>query len=128
MNLNQLTIPVSNIEQSIEFYEKLGLKLIVKDVHYARFECINGESTFSIHHAENMPADTGIWIYFEVENVDDKISELLRRGFVIEELPADKPWLWREARIKDLDNHLLIIYHAGDNRKNPPWRINEQPF
>lgn len=124
MNLNQITIPVGNIEQSVEFYETLGLKLIVKTPHYARFECMQGESTFSIHQAEKPVQDSGVWIYFEVDNVDEKISELIRKGVVIEELPDDKTWLWREARIRDLDNHLLIIYHAGVNRKSPPWRIN----
>jgi len=124
MNLNQITIPVSNLEQSVEFYETLGLKLIVKTPHYARFECMQGDSTFSIHQAEKPVQDSGIWIYFEVDNVDEKISELIRKGVVIEELPDDKTWLWREARIKDLDSHLLIIYHAGVNRKSPPWRIN----
>jgi len=124
MNLNQITIPVSNIEQSVEFYETLGLKLIVKTPHYARFECMHGDSTFSIHQAEKPVQDSGVWIYFEVDNVDEKISELIRKGMVIEELPDDKTWLWREARIKDLDNHLLIIYHAGVNRKSPPWRID----
>ncbi|MFD2520910.1 VOC family protein [Emticicia soli] len=124
MNLNQITIPVSNIEQSVEFYETLGLKLIVKTPHYARFECMQGDSTFSIHQAEKPVQDSGVWIYFEVDNVDEKISELIRKGMVIEELPDDKTWLWREARIKDLDNHLLIIYHAGVNRKSPPWRID----
>lgn len=124
MNLNQITIPVGNIEQSVEFYETLGLKLIVKTPHYARFECMQGESTFSIHQAEKPVQDSGVWIYFEVDNVDEKISELIRKGVVIEELPDDKTWLWREARIRDLDNHVLIIYHAGVNRKSPPWRIN----
>jgi hypothetical protein len=40
MNLNQGTVPVSNVENSIEFYEKLGLKVIVKALpDYARLEC-----------------------------------------------------------------------------------------
>ena len=30
---------------------------------------------------------------------------------------------FNEARLKDLDNNQLIIYHAGKNRLNPPWRI-----
>ena len=85
---------------------------------------MQGESTFSIHQSEKPVQDSGVWIYFEVDNVDEKISELIRKGVVIEELPDDKTWLWREARIRDLDNHLLIIYHAGVNRKSPPWRIN----
>ena len=50
MNLNQITVPSLNVEKSIAFYEKLGLKLIVKSLpNYARFECPDGNSTFSIH-------------------------------------------------------------------------------
>ena len=50
MNLNQITIPSINLSKSILFYEKLGLKLIVKSLpNYARFECMEGNSTFSIH-------------------------------------------------------------------------------
>ena len=122
MNLNQVTISVKNVAQSILFYQKLGLKLIVKSVpDYARFECPDGDATFSLHRNEE--ANNGTWIYFEVGNVDVKINELLENNFIINELPEDKPWLWREARLKDLDNNIIIIYNAGKNRKSPPWRI-----
>lgn len=124
MNLNQLTIRVSRLELSIDFYSQLGLKLIVKAPHYARFECPDGQATFSLHQEEQVADNTGAWIYFEVADVDEKMRELIRKGFTIEELPNDKPWLWREARLLDPDNHLLVIYHAGENRKNPPWRID----
>jgi len=50
MNLNQVTVPSHDLEIAIPFYEKLGLNLIVKALpHYARFECPDGESTFSLH-------------------------------------------------------------------------------
>jgi catechol 2,3-dioxygenase-like lactoylglutathione lyase family enzyme len=56
MNLNQITVPVLDVEKSIAFYEMLGLKLIVKELpHYARFECPEGNSTFSLHQVENLP-------------------------------------------------------------------------
>ncbi|WP_298222432.1 VOC family protein [Flavobacterium sp.] len=123
MNLNQITIAVSNVEQSIEFYENLGLRLIVKSLpKYARFECPDGASTFSLHQSE-IPNNGSTWLYFEIENLDQKVTELLQKGYVFEEMPNDKEWLWREARIKDLDNNQLILYCAGKNRKYPPWRI-----
>ena len=122
MNLNQVTISVKNVAQSILFYQKLGLNLIVKSLpDYARFECPDGDATFSLH--KNEETNNGTWIYFEVDNVDVKIKELLENNFIVEELPEDKPWLWREARLKDLDNNIIIIYNAGKNRKSPPWRI-----
>lgn len=124
MNLNQVTVSVADVEESIVFYEKLGLRLIVKALpHYARFECNQGDSTFSLHQV-NKPAEaSGTWIYFEVRELDNFVNELMEKGIVFEELPNDKSWLWREAKLKDPDNNLLILYFAGDNRKNPPWKI-----
>lgn len=124
MNLNQITINVFDVEKSIEFYEKLGLKLIVRSLpNYARFECPNGEATFSLKRSENLSSKNGTVIYFEVSQLDDRIDELIKNGFVFDELPTDKPWLWREAHLTDSDNNQIVIYHAGENRKNPPWRI-----
>lgn len=123
MHLNQITVPVSDIERSITFYQTLGLKLIVKTPHYARFECPDGGSTFSIHHTDQLPAGDGISVYFEHQNLDSYVTQLIAKGIIFEELPADQEWLWREARLKDPDNNQLIIYYAGENRLNPPWRI-----
>lgn len=124
MNLNQITVPSLDLEKSIPFYQKLGLKLIVKSLpHYVRFECPDGSSTFSIHQTEKLPIGDGIYIYFECENLDNYVDELIEKGIVFDELPNEKSWLWREARLKDIDGNQLILYYAGDNRLNPPWRI-----
>ena len=124
MNLNQITVPVIDVENSIAFYEKLGLRLIVKALpHYARFECPEGNSTFSLHKVETLPKGEGVWVYFEVQYLDDYIKDLIEKGIEVEELPNDKSWLWRESRLKDLDNNQIIIYFAGNNRINPPWRL-----
>ena len=124
MNLNQVTVPSKNLEKSIPFYEKLGLKLIVQALpHYARFACPNGHSTFSIHLVEELPKGEGIVVYFECEDLDDLVNSLKAKGINIDEMPKDQPWLWREAKLKDLDNNQIILYHAGENRLNPPWRI-----
>jgi len=32
-------------------------------------------------------------------------------------------WLWTDISLKDPDGHEVIIYHAGENKKNPPWRV-----
>jgi catechol 2,3-dioxygenase-like lactoylglutathione lyase family enzyme len=124
MNLNQITIPSSDLEKSIPYYEKLGLKLIVKALpHYARFECPDGDATFSIHQTEKLPTGDGIYVYFECADLDKYVDELLSKGIEFDELPNDKPWLWREARLKDLDGNQIILYFAGQNRKHPPWKI-----
>jgi catechol 2,3-dioxygenase-like lactoylglutathione lyase family enzyme len=123
MNLNQITVPVLSVEKSIAFYQQLGLTLIVQALpNYARFVCTNG-ATFSLHHVNELRKGDGVWIYFEIENLDDYVSELINKGFVLEEMPNDKTWLWRECRLKDLDNNQLILYYAGKNRIDPPWKL-----
>ncbi len=124
MNLNQITVPSTNLKTSIAFYKKLGLQLIVEALpHYARFECPDGQSTFSVHLVNELAKGEGIYVYFETENLDEKVNTLIQQGIKFDEMPEDKPWLWREARLTDPDGNRIILYFAGDNRKNPPWRI-----
>lgn len=124
MNLNQITIPSKDLAKSIPFYQQLGLNLIVhSNNEYARFECPNGDSTFSLHRVDKLPDGEGIWVYFECKNLDEHVSNLENGGIIFDEFPNDKRWLWREARLKDPDNNQIIIYNAGENRKNPPWRL-----
>ncbi len=125
MNLNQVTIPSLDVEKAVSFYKKLGLNLIVEALpRYVRFECPNGESTLSIHKVEKLPTRNGIILYFEEENLNHTVKELQQKGIKFTQLPEDKSWLWREARLTDLDGNNIILFKAGKNRKNPPWRIN----
>ena len=124
MKLNQITIPSLDVKKATVFYQKLGLILIVDALpRYVRFELPDGDATFSIHKVDELPKGEGIFIYFQNENLDEVVNELIRKGFKFDLLPTDQPWLWREVRLKDLDGNQLIIYKAGENRKNPPWRI-----
>ncbi len=125
MNLNQVTVPSLNVENSISFYNTLGLQLIVKALpHYARFVCPDGDSTFSVHQVEELPKGEGVSIYFECADLDETVANLLEKGIDFYESPSDRPWLWREARLRDPYNNHLILFFAGENRLNPPWRIN----
>ena len=123
MNLNQVTISSANLERAIPFYQTLGLKLIVKSPQYARFVCPDGNSTFSIQEVEQFSARNGIHIYFECDDLDQRVQDLTLNGIHFDEMPNDKVWLWREAHLKDLDGNYLILYFAGDNRLNPPWKL-----
>ena len=123
MNLNQVTLPSLNVPHAISFYEKLGLKLIVHTHDkYARFECPDGESTLSVHFVDEIHPGSGVIIYFEEKDLDEKVIELQDKGISFQELPKDQTWLWREARLKDPDGNQIILFWAGQNRKYPPWR------
>ncbi|GAA3652757.1 VOC family protein [Flavivirga jejuensis] len=104
MDLNQITIPSLDVEKASEFYITLGLHLIVDAApRYVRFECPDGESTFSIHKVDTLPKGDGITIYFEDDNLDDLVSNLQKKGIIFNQLPEDKSYLWRETRLIDSD-------------------------
>ena len=124
MNLNQITVPSLDLTKSIPFYKKLGLNLIVEALpNYARFECPDGNSTFSLHQTNELSKGEGIYVYFECENLDEYVENLKQKGVQFDTEPTDEKWLWREARLKDIDGNQLILFYAGENRLNPPWRI-----
>jgi catechol 2,3-dioxygenase-like lactoylglutathione lyase family enzyme len=125
MQLNQVTVPALDIQASVAFYRGLGLRLIVSSAHYARFECPDGGSTFSVHLAEKVTPSTGVIVYFECEDLDRRVSNLKSHGYSFAREPQDEPWLWREARLLDPTGNEVCLYWAGENRRFPPWRVRE---
>jgi catechol 2,3-dioxygenase-like lactoylglutathione lyase family enzyme len=124
MRLNQVTVPAHDLEASIRFYEALGLILIVKSPHYARFECPDGDPppTFSLHlDPDATPGAASV--YFEHEQLDEEVEALMDKGVVFESGPDDQTWLWREAWTRDPAGNRVCLYRAGENRRFPPWRL-----
>ncbi|MGD1839568.1 MAG: VOC family protein [Thermonemataceae bacterium] len=125
MNLNQVTVPSVDVATAISFYKKLGLQLIVASLpRYARFECPKGAATFSIHQVDKRPKGEGVYVYFECEQLDQQVQDLIEKEIVFDEMPNDKSWRWREARLKDPDGNQLILFFAGEDRRFPPWRLD----
>lgn len=123
MDLNQITVPVKSYEESVAFYIRLGLRQIVDSPpRYARFETQAG-TTLSIHTVDVSSAESGVVIYFEVDDVDASVSALKRAGLEFETEPTDQSWLWREAYLKDPSGNRICLFFAGENRRYPPWRI-----
>jgi hydroxymethylpyrimidine/phosphomethylpyrimidine kinase len=123
MDLNQITIPCKDYAESVTFYTQLGLRQIVDSPpRYARFETKSG-TTLSIHNAELNRSESEVVIYFEVEDVDATVKSLKMSGLEFESEPMDQSWLWREAYLRDPAGNMVCIYHAGRNRRYPPWRL-----
>ena len=124
MNLNQVTLPAVDFDRSVAFYRNMGFTLIVHSPpRYARFECPEGDSTFSLHAVDNPASDTGVVVYFECSDLDSRVERLVSAGFEFSKLPVDERWLWREARLNDPSGNVLCLFWGGSNRKNPPWRV-----
>ena len=123
MKLNQVTVGCVDYDASVNFYETLGLVQIVDSPpHYARFETASGE-TFSIHTVDQVFEPTSM-IYFETAALDDEVAALEAKGIIFDAPPTDQSWGWREARLHDPAGNALCLFHGGDNRRFPPWRIS----
>jgi hydroxymethylpyrimidine/phosphomethylpyrimidine kinase len=124
--LNQVTVTGTNYERSVDFYRRLGLKQIVDSAEngYARFETAGGV-TFSVQidPEETIAATTAV--YFECEDLDERVEQLARSGIPFEHGPRNQPWMWREARLRDPDGNIIFFYKAGENRRFPPWRVKD---
>ena len=77
MQLNQVTVAVADVERAVQFYRALGLELIVRSPHYARFVCREGHSTFSVHRSDRPVVSTTV-VYFECSDLDQTFGEFQR--------------------------------------------------
>jgi len=122
MKLNQVTVAVTDYDAAVAFYTRLGLvQIVAAPPRYARFETPAGE-TFSIHVADAV--GTGTEVYFEVDDVDAFVDAL---ELPLLHPPVDQDWLWREARLADPSGNVICLYHGGENRRFPPWRLAPSP-
>lgn len=44
---------------------------------------------------------------------------------IVDSPPQAQPWLWREARLRDPAGNPICLFHAGERRMNPPWRLEK---
>lgn len=122
MNMNQVTIPVKSMNNATRFYRKIGFLQIVDTPHYARFECAGNQASFSISLNQEEYRN-GAAIYFEHQDLDVLVAKLIKKGIEFIELPKEKSYLWREATLADPSSNIIKLYWAGENRLNPPWRV-----
>jgi catechol 2,3-dioxygenase-like lactoylglutathione lyase family enzyme len=122
VNLNQVTLPTNDMEKATEFYRRMGFLQIVDTPHYARFECTEGNATFSLSLHERGVENSSV-IYFEHENLDELVVTLKSKGIEFDQDPTDMSHLWREAILHDPSGNKIKLYWAGENRLDPPWRV-----
>ena len=128
MIINQITLPCSDYDASVAFYQALGMTQIVSvPAHYARFEMPNGEgATLSLHVVENSPQSEAV-VYFDhpsAADLDRHVITLKAKGLVFEKDPEDASWGWREARLRDPSGNEICLMFAGTVRRFPAWRID----
>lgn len=128
MHLNQVTLPCHDYAKSVEFYQQLGLTLIVDSPpRYARFESADGGGATLSLHAEEDNSPRGGVIYFDhetAEMLDVHVEELVAKGLEFLSTPRDEAWGWREARLLDPSGNEVCLMFASTVRRFPDWRVD----
>ena len=119
----------SNLEKTKEFYDLLGfdvqesedmVKVKIGDFTLAFID----ENKTPIKNESGMqPKGLGIYIYIEVENVDEYYASINEKGVIPRTEPKTWPWNKREFVVKDPDGYKLVFY-SPTKVKNPNLKFS----
>jgi lactoylglutathione lyase len=110
IQLNLVVIRSHYINESVLFYQKLGLNFI-KHQHGSGLEHFASEGsliTFEIYPSLEASATTATRLGFQVDSVDAIVQELEKSGAAIISSPKDSPW-GRRAIVVDPDGHKIEL-------------------
>ena len=120
---------VSNIDDSIRWFEKLGWKtsftwgeptgfggVVNGDVEI--FMCLDaqggrgkGSNTDTFGPNGDESADKGVWMSLWVDNVDDVYKECIDNDIEVLFPPTDMSWNVREMHMRHPDGHVFRVGH-----------------
>ena len=119
---------VSNIQESFEWFEKLGWKKAwdwgdppsfggVCSGECEIFLCENGQggrgkSPLKTTRGPDDAANKGVWMSLWVDNVDTIYEHCLAHGIEVTWPPTDEPWGVREMHVRHPDGHVFRISKA----------------
>ncbi|MGV1869666.1 VOC family protein [Agrobacterium rosae] len=122
MRLNHVTVTMPDLDAGWAFYCLFGLIPVVDSrPHYVRFVCPDGDSTLSLSQGD--VAGGGTTVCFECADLDSTYQKLNAAGIQFSHSPKNQSWLWREAELFDPAGNRIELYFAGENRLDPPWKI-----
>ena len=111
-NLAFVGIPVTDIKRAREFYQGvLGLAIAEEMMDGNWIEYAVGDNTVAIANvgAQWMPSEQGTSAALEVENFEQTVNELRRRGVRFAAEPFETPCC-HMAVVQDPDGNKLIIH------------------
>jgi catechol 2,3-dioxygenase-like lactoylglutathione lyase family enzyme len=118
---------VSNFEESVAWFEKLGWRKIwdwgdppgfggVASGKCEIFLCLNcqggrgrGNLPKTFGPGGENAADKGVWMSIWVDDVDAVYQECLEQGIEVTWPPTDMPWNVREMHVRHPDGHVFRI-------------------
>ncbi len=116
LDFNHAMIYAADVERAKQFYAGvLGFRVLEEELpFYVRLQSPGSKTTLALHKAE--PGAAGLRLYFETAKLDELCAGLAKKGVKIDKPPADMPWGWRHAYLRDPDGHEISLYRAGAKR------------
>jgi len=124
---------VSDIQQSFEWFEKLGWRKSwdwgspptfggVCSGACEIFLCLDGQggrgasgSPMTFGPESNQSAERSVWMSIWVDDVDEIHRRCLEQGLEVTWPPTDMPWNVREMHVRHPDGHVFRISGERDN-------------
>ncbi|MBZ9521463.1 VOC family protein [Bacillus safensis] len=123
MKMKYTILYVNDVEASIHFYQHvLGFSIKLRVESYVEFD--TGDVTLSINSRQDVKEALGLpvpeanqashtfEIGFVVDDVEQTIASMKKKGVSIIKEPAKKPWGQTVAYVSDPDGHFIEICDA----------------
>jgi len=121
-NFHSVLFISNNLNETEAFYQSLGFatkrdeKAIRTEMSGIRIVFMDGDKVDIAKDVDINPKGAGIYLYFEVENVDDYYRNLVNIGLKLSSQPTDWPWGKREFAIKDPDGYKLVFFNQIESK------------
>lgn len=111
---------VKDTEKTAQFYEDLGFLFERREPNHVSVHLNSFWLDFHPQDKEDKPEfqkeanldhkGAGLFLYINVENVDEFYQDLLKKGLKPSSEPRDWPWGNREFVIRDPDGYKLVFF------------------
>jgi catechol 2,3-dioxygenase-like lactoylglutathione lyase family enzyme len=105
-HISAVTLAVQDMARSVEFYEKLGFKVVYGGRHSAFTTLRSGEAFVNLSAESRYEHRWWGRVIFRVDHVDAHHRTLETQGLPVE-APRDAPWGDRFFHVTDPDGHEL---------------------
>lgn len=107
----ELCFDVEDLEKSLEFYEKLGFKVVKGAIEYGTCGISNGDIQFTLFTENYIEQEFGVKFIFNFRggNVEENFKRLKNQGVVFEKNPTTWEDGSIDAKLRDPDGNLIYL-------------------
>ena len=120
-NIPSILFYANNISQTEQFYATLGFpithdkNMLAITVGSFTMNFIDKASAAINKEADREPKGLGMFVYVEVDNIDEYYRTITKKGIAPSSEPRDWPWGNREFALKDPNGYTLVFFNKLTN-------------